>query len=129
MAAREVDERGEATDGVNGAVKPLQKGAAARPKMMIETDFMVETVDCSTLHKLCCQKQQIEAAIFDDSSALVDTWKVGPSSRPQEKTSSMVPTLAHNISVDELMMTSTSRKAATIQQTVYSHSCALQVHC
>ena len=60
---------------------------------------------------------------------LVDTWKVGPSSRPQEKDSSMVPTMAHNISVDELMMTSTSRKAATIQQTVYSHSCALQVHC
>jgi len=40
MAARDVDERGEATNGVNGAVKPLQKGAA-RPTR-IETYFMVE---------------------------------------------------------------------------------------
>jgi len=40
MALRDVAERGEVTDGVNGAVKPLQKGAA-RPTM-IEKYFMVE---------------------------------------------------------------------------------------
>jgi hypothetical protein len=39
MAASEVDERGEATE-VNGAVKPLQKGATRHKR--IEMYFMVE---------------------------------------------------------------------------------------
>ena len=127
MAARDVDERGEATDGVNGAVKPLQNGTA-RPKMMIETDFMVEIMVCSTLHS-CVGQSKLKRRSSMIHQLFSRHVEGGTFFSPTRKRQQYGTYLAHNISVDELMMTSTSRKAATIQQTVYSHSCALQVHC